>query len=232
MKQNSESTAANHCEHCGRTFVRDSTLLKHLCEQKRRWMDSDKPANRIAYSAWTEFYAYCQPSKRNRDYRAFIQSPYYVSFIKFGSYCVDVKAVGIPSYIKYLIKGNVPIDDWISDRVYTAFLIDYLRSEDSLDAIKRSITNMLSESESENIQLRDFFRYIKPNKICHMIVSGKISPWLLYHSKSGIDFLGSLNDDQRALIFNYIDPEKWTIKFRRNTEQVSEVSTILTTAQL
>lgn len=232
MKQTSELKVANHCEHCGRTFVRDSTLLKHLCEQKRRWMDADKPANRIAFSAWNEFYAVCQPSKRNKDYKAFIQSPYYLSFIKFGSYCVDVKAVGVPSYIKYLINGNVPIDNWNSDRVYSTFLIDYLRSEDSFDAIKRSISNMLSEAEIENIQLHDFFRYISSNKICHMIVSGRISPWLLYHSKSGIDFLSRLNDDQRGLIFNYIDPEKWTIKFRRSQDLVQQVSEILEEAKL
>ena len=232
MKQNLDSPVKNSCEHCGRTFVRESTLFKHICEQKRRWMDIDKPANRIAFAAWSDFYSSFQPSKKKRDYKAFTQSPYYTSFVKFGGYCVDVKAVGVQAYIRYLIKGQYPIDDWTSDKIYTRFLMDYLKAEDPLDAIKRTINNIAEECEGENLEIRDFFRFGKANKICHMIISGKISPWMIYHSRTGIEFLESINDSQRSLIFPYIDPEKWMIKFRRNQTETDQVSEILKQANL
>lgn len=227
MKQNLESATKPGCEHCGRSFARESTLFRHLCEQKRRWMDSDKPANRIAYGAWNEFYDSFQPHRERRDYRTFIRSPYYSAFVKFGGYCVDIKAVAVEGYIKYLIRNQTPIDDWSSDRIYGRFLIDYLKMEDPLDAVRRTVNNIGSECESENIDLRDFFRYISTNKICHMIMTGKISPWLLYHSKTGIEFLEKLNDAQRSLIFAYIDPEKWMIKFRRNPNETTEIGSIM-----
>lgn len=232
MKQNSDTITKNTCEHCGRTFVRDSTLFKHLCEQKRRWMDMDKPAIRIAFSAWTEFYTVCQPSKKHKDYRAFIQSPYFTAFSKFGHYCIDIKAVSVDSYIRFLIRGKYAIDDWTSDRVYGQYLMEYLKTEDSMDAVRRTVTNMISECEQQNIELRDFFRFISTNKVCHMIVTGKISPWMLYHSKTGIEFLENLNDAQRNLVFAYIDPEKWMVKFKRNAEETNQVSNVLVQAGL
>jgi hypothetical protein len=131
------------------------------------------------------------------------------------------------NYVDYLLKEKVPLDNWNSDRVYTKYLIFYLRSEDELDAVRRSIATMLNIAEDENIQLCDVFRYVNSNKICHQICSGKISPWILYQSNSGIDFLTRLNDDQRGLIFEYIDPERWTIKFKKDAQAVKNVTDVL-----
>jgi hypothetical protein len=106
-------------------------------------------------------------------------------------------------------------------------LIFYLRQEDGMDAVRRSIDHMLTLSENENVELRDVFRYVNSNKVCQYICSGKISPWVLYLSKSGPEFLSKLNDDQRNVIFEYIDPERWNIKFKRDTDEAKSVSTVL-----
>jgi hypothetical protein len=130
-----------------------------------------------------------------------------------------------------LLKENIPLDNWNSDKVYTKYLIFYLRSEDGMDAVRRSIDNMLTLSENENVELRDVFRYINVNKICQYICSGKISPWVLYLSTTGVEFLSKLNDDQRSVIFEYIDPERWNIKFKRDSAEAKNVSEVLNQIQ-
>ena len=228
MKENQETDKEEYrCEHCKRTFVRPNSFLKHLCEQKRRWMDRDKPQNRIAFHAWLQFYKTAQPSKKKREYIDFIGNAYYGGFIKYGTYCVDVGVINPDRYVDYLLKEKVPIDSWNSDKVYTKYLIFYLRSEDSIDAVKRSIDNMLNLGENENVELRDVFRYVNPNKICQYICSGRISPWVLYLSKTGPDFLSKLNDDQRGVIFEYIDPERWNIKLKRDVKEADEIKEVL-----
>lgn len=228
MKKKVETkTSEYHCEHCRRDFIRPASFLKHLCEQKRRWMDKDKPQNRIAFFAWLKFYQQVQPSKKKREYRDFISSAYYVGFLKYGTYCVDIGVVSPDNYVDYLLKNNVPLDNWNSDRVYSVYLTLHLRSENGLDAVRRSIEYMLDLAESENIQLKDVFRSVNPNKICHYICSGKISPWVLYHSKTGPEFLSKLNDDQRGVIYEYIDPERWNIKFRRDSEETRTVNQVI-----
>ena len=50
---------------------------------------------------------------------------------------------------------------------------------------------------------------------------------MLYHSESGQEFLGSLQELQQKMILEYIDPEKWAIKFKRDTDIISGVKELL-----
>lgn len=227
MTMNENLVIENRCDHCKKTFVKPGTLLKHMCEPKRRWMDKDKPANRIAYMSWSKFYQQYQPRSKKKEYVDFTSSPYYGAFIKYGSYCVDVGVVNPLMYIDWLLKEKVSIDNWTSDRVYDRYLIEYSRLEDSMDAVKRSVDTLLQFAETENIKVGDVLRYSNANKICHKIVSGKLSPWLLFNSESGQYFLSTLNSGQTEMIFEYINPDIWNIKFKREVENVTQVRNLL-----
>lgn len=218
------------CEFCGRSFARESTIFRHICEYKHRWQEKDKPGNRIAYQLFLQFMKKNTASKKVKPYEEFIKSPYYTAFIKFGIYCIGVNCVNASRFIDWLIKNKIKIDDWCSDQVYTTFLCEYLRVEDPLDAIARSIEAMIELAAESNIKHNDVFRYANTNKICYTITTGKVSPWMLYHSNSGIHFLNNLSSDQQNLIMDYINPELWAIKFKRDSSKLSEVKEILNLA--
>lgn len=217
----------NKCDHCNREFVRPSTLLKHICEQKRRYLDRDRPSNRMGYLAWKQYYQLHHPNKKNLEYNHFMNSSYYSAFVKFGTYCSDIKAINSNAFALYLVKNRIPIDNWASDVSYTKYLIEYLKYENCMDAVKRSIENLLDIANDQNVNLSDVFRYINSNKICHMIATGKVSPWVVYQSSTGKDFLSKLDTTQTTMIFEYIDPERWNIKFKREPENVDEVKILL-----
>jgi hypothetical protein len=209
------------CEHCGRQFVRPSTMFKHLCEQKRRWDERDRPANRIAFNAWLKFYEKLQPNRKRKDYRDFSSSAYYNGFMKFGTYCVDISAIHPLMYVEWLLKDKQALDNWTSDKNYTRYLTEHLLHETVEDAMYRTVKTLTNIADTQNLELRDVFRFVNPNRICQQIINGKISPWILYHSNTGIEFLSNLGESNRALIWDYIQPEKWQIKFKRNPEMVS-----------
>lgn len=215
------------CEHCGRVFARPNTLFKHICEQKRRWIDRDRPSNRIGYMSWKTYFQTYHPSKKTIEYSDFAKSSYYSAFVKFGSYCSDVAVINVQAYLQHLLKNRVPIDSWTSDRSYTEYIIDYLKREDWYDAVKRTVDHLLDISQQENLRVSDVFIYSGVNKLCHMIVSGKISPWVLYQSATGKDFLAKLDTTQTNLIFEYINPERWNIKFKREADVVIQVQEIM-----
>lgn len=215
------------CEHCNKTFKKPGTLMNHLCEPKRRWMEKDKPANRIAFIAWSKFYQQYQPRGKKKEYRDFTSSAYYGGFVKYGVYCVDVGVINPLMYVDWLLKEKVPLDNWASDRHYDRYLIEYTRLEDGMDAIKRSVETLLKFAEEDNIQLSDVLRYTNTNKICHKIISGKISPWLLFNSASGQYFLSTLNPGQTEMVFEYINPDIWNIKFMRDQKNVKDVQNLL-----
>jgi len=215
------------CEFCKREFARESTVLKHICEYKHRWIERDKQGNRIGFQAWLQFYQKNSASKKNKTYEEFIKSAYYTAFVKFGSYCVNINAINISRFADWLLKNQVKIDGWCSDTVYTTYLIEYLRHEDALDAIHRSVETTISMAVDAGIKPNHLLSYGNTNKICYAIATGKISPWMLYQSDSGVKFLETLNPDHARMIMDYINPEQWALKFHREPEHVRTVKEIL-----
>jgi hypothetical protein len=198
-----------------------------MCEQKRRNNDKDKIGNRIAFQCWLTFYKKNTNARGTKTYMDFAKNPYYTAFVKFGNYCTSINAINIPRYMDWLLANQIRIDTWCSDQVYTKYLIYYLKEEDPLDAIARSIETTITLAENENINASDCFRYCNKNRICYLITAGKISPWILYQSASGIAFIESLDEPQQLLIFDYINPEQWALKFLRNKEMVKQVKQLL-----
>jgi len=228
MKKTEEiDTSAQTCEFCKTTFQRKSTILRHVCEPKRRWLERDHQGNRVGFQAWVRFYKKNTAGTKNSTYEEFINNPYYLAFIKFGNYCVDIKCINVGRFSDWLLKNNIRVDYWRQDSNYTKFLCEYLRIEDPLDAIHRSIETTMEKAEPEQIQSRDYLRYGNVNNICYEISRGRISPWRLYQSESGINFLYSLREDQQRMIMDYINPEQWAIKFNRDKESVNQVRELL-----
>lgn len=216
------------CEFCKREFVKETTLFSHMCEYKHRWLEKDKHSNRVGFQAWLQFYQTNTISKKTKSYEDFIRSAYYTAFIKFGAYCVGVNAINISRFTDWLLKNQVKIDNWCTDTTYNKYLIEYLRGEDPFDAIHRSIETTIEWAEKDNILSKDYLRYGNTNRICQLICNGKISPWLLFQSNSGVNFLDTLTQDHVRMIFDYINPEQWALKFHREPENVREIKEILT----
>ena len=227
MKKTQATKPEFGCDFCGRSFIRETTMDKHLCENKRRWGDKDLKGNRIGFNAWLNFYLKNTASKKQKTYLDFIKSAYYLAFVRFGHYCVNARVINVDRYADWLLKNQIVIDKWTSDTNYTKFIIEYLRQEDPLDAVARSIETMIKIAKDEKIPSKDCLRYGPRNRICYEVTAGRISPWILYQSESGLEFLGSLQELQQKMVLEYIDPEKWAIKFRRDVDIIPEVKELL-----
>ena len=59
------------------------------------------------------------------------------------------------------------------------------------------------------------------------MTTGRISPWMLYHSQSGLKLLDELDETQLKMILEYINPEQWALKFLRNKDSVKQVKELL-----
>jgi hypothetical protein len=218
------------CEFCKSEFRRENTILKHICENKRRWLEKDNQGNRLGFQSWLQFYKKNTASRKHNSYEEFIRSAYYTAFVKFGNYCVGVNAINVSGFVDWLLKNQVKIDYWCTDSTYTKYLIEYLRHEDPFDAIYRSVETCIKLAEDASIQPNDILRYGNVNKICYCITTGKISPWMLYQSNSGTHFLDTLNEEHVKMIIDYINPEQWAIRFKRDKELTKRISDTLTEA--
>jgi hypothetical protein len=213
------------CQYCQKEFVRESSLAVHLCEQKKRYQERDEVGVQLGLQAYLRFYELTQGSARLKTFDDFAKSPYYKAFVKFGRYCVSIRAVNTPRFIEWVVKQNKKIDTWCKDTIYTEYLASYLRSENVSDALLRAVEQSIDWAEKTGNPAQDYLRYGNENVICHAIIAGRVSPWVLYNSHSGTEFLARLNPGQISLIWSLIDADFWSNKFQEyptDTEYVRE----------
>lgn len=218
------------CRYCNKSFVKETTLAVHVCEQKRRYQTQGEPGDRLGFMAYIRFYELTQARGKSKTFEDFAASPYYRAFVKYGRYCVDTRVINPSQMIEWLLKHNKKIDNWCSDKVYTEYLLDHLRVENVSDALSRAVEYSMNWSEKTGHPAHDCLRYGNPNASCHAIVTGRISAWVIYNSESGQKFLSSLDSGQVAMIWPYIDADIWQQKFRDYAEDRTYAQDILTKA--
>lgn len=202
------------CRYCERSFRKESSLLVHVCEPKRRYQERDEVGVQIGLQSYLRFYEITQGSAKLKSWDDFAQSPYYRAFVKYGRYCVAIRAVNVPRFTEWLLKHNKKIDHWCKDSIYGEYLLDYLRSENVSDALARGLEQSIIWSEETKNPDRDYLRYGNTNTICYAITTGRISPWILYNCDSGNEFLSGLNAEQISITWPFIDADFWQKKFR------------------
>lgn len=213
------------CRYCEKNFVKETSLAVHVCEPKRRHQEQNEVGVQLGLQAYLRFYELTQGSARLKTFDDFAKSPYYKAFVKFGRYCVDIRAVNTPRFIEWVVKKNKKIDLWCKDSVYSEYLAEYLRSENISDALIRAVEQSIDWGEKTGNPAQDYLRYGNENAICHAIISGRVSPWILYNCDSGTELLARLNPGQVSMIWSLIDTDFWSKKFldySADTEYVRE----------
>jgi hypothetical protein len=218
------------CEYCKKEFARETSIAAHMCEPKRRYASREEPGVRLGFQSYIRFYETAAGSARNKTFDTFVESAYYRAFVKFGRYCVDIRAINPPRFIDWLLKNNKKIDYWCSDRVYTEYLISYLQVEAVTDALSRAVEFGIDWAETNSAQPNDCLRYGNANAMCYAVTTGRISPWVIYNSESGQRFLSSLDPTQVSMIWPYIDSDVWQQRFQSRAQDQVYAQQILTTA--
>ena len=201
------------CQYCRKDFVREASLAVHSCEPRRRRQERDEAGVRLGFQAYLKFYELTQGSARLKTHDDFCESSYYRAFVKFGRYCVAVRAVNPARFTEWLLKNNKKIDRWCTDVMYTEYLVEYLRVENVNDALARAMEFGISWSEETGNPAEDCLRYGNTNAMVYAVTAGRISPWIIYNCESGQKFLSELDATQIAMIWPYIDSDVWMKKF-------------------
>lgn len=216
-KQNNKNSL-NSCNHCGKSFVRERSLINHMCEKKRRWILRDEKYVKLAFYAWQEFYRISY--SRKKDYKEFISSQFYNDFIKFGRHLTNINVIEPQEFITFIIKTNIKLKDWCKDWVYNEFVRYQTERESSDKAVERNILLMQQWSIQYKEDWTEFFIKISTPLAVSYIKSGRLSPWILYNSETGIDLLERMTDEELGIISEYIKPKYWQKKFDKYPDDV------------
>jgi hypothetical protein len=217
------------CRYCDKEFRKESTLLAHLCEPKRRWQQEKETGVQLGLKAYLRFYEYTQGSAKLKSYEDFVKSPYYNAFVKFGRYCQGIRCINYGVYLDWILKNNKKIDYWCSDKLYEEWLTEYVKREAVQDALERALKEMQDYADNHpelKNGFSDYFRYGNSNRVVHHISTGRISPWIVFNCQTGVEFLEQLTEEQINIILPHISPDYWQRKFTdylADTEWVKDI---------
>ena len=203
-----------------------------MCVKKRRHMDIGTAGSRFGLRAFQKFYELTTKSKKIKTIEEFINSPYYIDFVKFGNHLTSLKPVHIEKYIEYVILNGVKLKDWTKDFVYDVYVDDLIKKEPATSATDRTITEIMEWCDKNNVAFDKFFSTVNVNEAAHLIRTGRISPWVLYLSSTGGELLSRFNEDHSNMIGAIIDPGQWMKKFKKADDDVSYIRELLEQAGL
>jgi hypothetical protein len=209
-----DSQTEHRCSHCDRVFRRESTLVAHMCEPRRRLAARGERGVQIAFQAFLAFYQDMHGSARLKTPDDFDSSPYYRAFVRYGHYCVNTRVIDPAAYMAWLLQQRCAIDRWSQDQQYTNFLVQWLPQEPVSQALARGLAWADDWAQQNQAPAQHCLRHGNTNAICYAVTSGRISPWLIYNCDSGQEFLSRLDQSSLQMIWPYIDSDRWQQRFR------------------
>jgi hypothetical protein len=215
------------CLHCNSGFMKEKTLVVHMCEQKRRHLARTEKHVHIGYQAFVKFYQLSQKFNGIKSYDEFARSPYYNAFVKFGSFVSNVNPLYPEHYIDWVVTSGVKLDHWCRDELYDKYALELIKTESVETALERSIKHMMEWADTNNSIWHHYFSYVSVNRAMFDIKDGKISPWIILNSEAGKTMLSNFNDEQLNAVSLVIDPPYWMKKFKKQRADVELVKSVL-----
>ena len=215
-----------NCVHCSKSFMKEKTLVAHMCERKRRALQQTEKRVQAGFMAFNRFWQLTQNAKLPKSYDNFADSSYYNAFVKFGSFVNNVNPLYPDRFIDYVIKSGVKLDHWCRDELYDKYLFEILKVEPVESAVQRSMTTMMEWADEHGAEFAHYFNYVSLNKAVHDIRNGHISAWVVLNSSSGQTMIKSMSDDQLDMIAPAFDVPYWLRRFKEVPADVALVKEI------
>ena len=198
------------CEYCKKSFQRESTLLAHSCEKKRRWQAKDNQDVLVGFTSYDLFYRIEMQSKP-KEYKDFVDGQYYTAFVKFGAYCINTRVIDQEQFTRWLIKNKVKLKDWPTDKMYLLFVQAHCKRESVERALERFV-----EHASATEYFDTFWESANGYLIADWVETGKISPWIIISSKRAEQAISKMPNECVNRIANCIDADWWSKKRQLN----------------
>lgn len=198
-----------------------------MCVKKQRHLDKDSVASRMGLELFRRFYELNTATKNAKTIDEFINSRYYIAFIKFARRLMDLRPVDQSRFVDYVFRNGIKDRDWCKDNVYEAYIVDLLSKEPASRGLERSINTMNEWGEKYDLPFNEFFIHVAPAEATHLVKMGKISPWVLYLSTTSDHLWDRLSDEQADIISSVINPKIWKAKFELKKDDCSFTRGIL-----
>lgn len=210
------------CKYCLRSFKREKSFKKHACTVMKRYIIARTPTGITAfedYKKWIKTKGHIA-----HDLDVFVNSSFFVSFIKFAAF---TRKIALPSklkFIEYMVSKNIYPKDWSSETVYKHYIAQYesILTPDEQAAV--TIDTIFELARIFECDSTEIFNYIEPSSLIQIVQAKKLSPWILLFSHKFLNYVKiEMGVERRVLLGNIIDYKRWGDIFNEHPKMVAKM---------
>lgn len=216
---------AFECQHCLKTFIRESSFMKHECGEMKKAKEIGSSVGLGAYELYCEWMK--QKGRKAPSIETFSTSRYYKSFVSFYKH---IKKLSIPTpalFIKVMIQnGDLSPMLWCRDEFYSMYLEWLDRKQDPIDQAALTVETLMKISEAGEKPISEVFTLLSTGHVMQLIRQRQLSPWILLCSVKFKEFLGSISTAEKTELLNLLGYSYWIDKFMNNEKTVANMKLI------
>ena len=214
------------CEFCD-DRIDSEEFDKHSCSKMKRLKSKGKKEFIVGFWAYKIFKKWNSIRKLKEDPTVidFVKFRNYNTFIKFGKRYSFLGTKETEQLMYHLCKNEIPFKDWLEIKTYDNWLIKKSINEDPIDASESGIKLMLDWQTKSGYEWFNFFREVNTEISVEFILSGKLSPWLVF---SGIanDLLERMTDRQLDVLTESLNIEVWTEQINKHYDEIEHIKSV------
>jgi len=205
--------------------MREAAFLDHVCQQMQRsqkMKTSEGMAAWLAYSSWLK-----AMGKKVPPQTGFISSRFFQSFIKFAAFSQATHLPNVESYVRHMVKYNIPPVIWTSSAIYDEWIRVNSAEKSPTKLVQASAVYLCKVAETQHCDVAEVFDHTTSGELSQWIRNGDVSPWLLLTSTKFKQWYGSLDEDDRENVSKVLDVSEWVDKIKSNPNTVTKTKAIV-----
>lgn len=179
------------CPFCGKVYKTEKRFQGHTCLKKERY-DNFNMFSYMIWKMWNKSAGIKLSTSDEKNRMRFIGAKEYKIFEDFSLFIQTKNPPDVVDYIKWLVNKKIDSRYWKVDSYYHRWLIEFIKSENRINAIVRSKQFM----EQQSLKLED----LSESRLYNYLYNGRISPWYVSYIdktiflKMGDDLLSKIQD--------------------------------------
>lgn len=217
-----ERTVTWHCSYCLRDFATELGFMKHRCPERERLDEMKTPRGMTAYAYYSEWMRLQKRSVPPSD--RFMTSRQYNYFIKFAEWAEKTAIPNPNQFIKVMVETGTQPVLWCRDTTYAMYLQWYDNAFPPAKQFIETLDRLMMQAAERNVELPQVFAEIGPVALAKLVRRRKLSPWLLVVSKTFLNWLRTLPENEKDMVAEAINFGAWAAKLNANAALTKELS--------
>ena len=198
--------------------------MKHECTQMIRGKEIQTVIGQSAYGlykVWMEKQRRAAP-----PIETFLSSAYFTSFMKFSEW---IRETGVPDpqkYVELMVNAKIAPALWRRNEAYQIYLEHFDKRTDPISQATITLETILALAEGLECEPGEVFGKFQVGDILELIQQRRLSPWLLFCSRSFKDWYQGLHSADRSALMKSIGIDYWANKMENKPAVVAELKEI------